>query len=107
VTESPTPAAEPPARPANNGRIRLIAVAVGVLCYVAAALVAPNIESKEYAFAAYAVLATGVTVVLLLAGIIMLFPRRTQVFATGLLIGVAIGVLGGGGICVGLLATTT
>jgi hypothetical protein len=107
VTESPTPAAEPPARPANNGRTRLIGIAVGVVCYVAAALVAPTIESKEYAYAAYAVLAVGVTAVLLVAGIAMLFPRNTQVFATGLLIGVAIGVFVGSGICIGLLSMTS
>ena len=105
MTESPTPAAEPPTQPANRGRTRLIGVVVGVLCYVAAALVAPTIESKEYAFLVYAVLAIGVTTLLLIVGLAMRFVRRTEVFGTGLLIGVAIGALGGGGICIGLLNT--
>jgi hypothetical protein len=103
VTDSPTPAAEPPTRPANDGRTRLIGIAVGVLCYVAAAVVAPAVEDEEYAFGTYALLAIGLTTLLLVVGLAMRFVRRTTAFGTGLLIGVAIGALGGGGICIGLL----
>ncbi|GAA1750401.1 hypothetical protein [Luedemannella helvata] len=102
----PTPEPEPPA--GGGLRARLGGIGLSLLGYVLALVVAlTELRSSDsgYTVLAYAVTATAVTVVLLVLGVALVIPQRTRAFGTGVLIGAAIGVLCGGGICFGVLAT--
>lgn len=82
-------------------------VVVGVVLYLAAygLVLGQGIDTADYWAINYAVSGFLLTVALLVAGVILTVIRRTRGFGAGMLISVAIGVLGGGGVCVALLAT--
>ncbi len=106
--DSGQPTPETPS-PAGGGlRLRLAGIGLSLLGYVFAlvlALTELRSDDSGYTVLAYAVVATAVTVVLLVLGVVLVIPQRTRSFGTGVLIGAAIGVLCGGGICFGILAT--
>ena len=80
---------------------------VGLGGYVAAivgTLVVTAGQSRQDIGIGYGVLAILLSVVLLVTGLVLLGFRSARALGVGLLIAMAIGVLVGGGICVGFLA---
>jgi hypothetical protein len=99
---------EPPAGAASNARLRWIGVGAGVLAYLlfmAAdfANVARDRGAEDYRGLTYVVLAlVGTPLLLLLGGLLTINPRLRP-FAIGLLIGVGVGVVAFGGVCVAVI----
>jgi hypothetical protein len=129
VTEPPAQPAEPsgqdpsgpdpsglpgepaPAAPSPSGRQRLIGIGVGLLGYVVALLLAvfqigTTGDDAGLTPLYYAIFAALWSAILIVAGVVLVVIDRTRAFGVGVLIAVAIGVFGGGGICIGIAAGT-
>lgn len=99
------PVQPPPARPRFLGQwAPLVGVGVGTalyaLAYVAAVLT--TLEPGLWALA-WAVYGIFLTIVLVIAGLILVIIERTRAFGAGILISIGVGLIVGGGVCIAIL----
>jgi hypothetical protein len=89
---------------ASSATLRWLGVAAGVFAYLLFWGVELTSGERDYRGLTYAVFALVGTPVLLLVGGLLATSPRIRPFAIGLLIGVGVGVVVFGGVCVAVLA---
>jgi hypothetical protein len=93
--------------PAPGGlKVAAIGFGVGLVFYaLVVALSAAGRGSDDYWLLGLFLGLIAVSLVLLVAGVVLVVIRRTRMFGVGLLISIAVGVLVDGGTCIALLQT--